>query len=86
MRNVGNKSLREELIKLAQQILEKVTAATGSKYRVAAIIFVAIVIIGLLIASYFAWQKHADTEAKLQQAIVLSKQQAKDKNVLQLYK
>ncbi|MCC5468717.1 hypothetical protein, partial [Pelosinus baikalensis] len=68
---------------LAQQVLEKVTAATGSKYRVAAVAFVAIVIIGLLIAGYFAWQKHTDTEAKLQQAIVLSQQQAQDKNVLQ---
>jgi len=68
---------------LAQQVLEKVTAATGSKYRIAAIIIVVIIIIGVLITGYYAWQKHADTEAKLQQAIVLSQQQAQDKNVLQ---
>jgi hypothetical protein len=44
-------------------------------------------VIGLLIVGSFigydVLQKHADTEAKLQQAIVLSQQQAQDKNVLQ---
>jgi hypothetical protein len=68
---------------LAKTVLEKVTAATGSKYRVAAVIFLVIVIICVMLAGYYSWQKHTETEAKLQQAIVLSQQQAQDKNVLQ---
>ncbi|WP_158453443.1 hypothetical protein [Pelosinus fermentans] len=36
-----------------------------------------------LIADYYVWQKHVETEAKLQQAIVLSEQHAQNKNVLQ---
>ena len=44
-------------------------------------------VIGLLIVGGFigcnAWQKHADTESKLQQAIMLTEQQAQDKNSLQ---
>lgn len=68
---------------LAQDVLDKVTAATGSKYRVAAVIIGVIVIIGMLIAGYYAWQKYEDKEARLQQAIVLSQQQSQDKNVLQ---
>lgn len=40
-------------------------------------------IIILCLIGWFAWQKHADTEAKLQQATVLSQQQATDANVLQ---
>lgn len=42
-----------------------------------------IVILAVCAAGYFAWQKHADTEAKLQQAIVLTEKQAQDANVLQ---
>jgi len=34
-------------------------------------------------AGYYAWQKHSDTVDKLQQATVLSQQQAQDANVLQ---
>lgn len=34
-------------------------------------------------AGYFAWQKHSDTEARLQQAMVLTQQQARDANVMQ---
>jgi flagellar basal body-associated protein FliL len=40
-------------------------------------------ILSVCAAGYFAWQKHADTEAKLRQAIVLNQQQAQDKNILQ---
>lgn len=45
-----------------------------------------ILIVTLLVlcgAGYLAWQKHSDTAEKLQQATVLSQQQAQDKNVLQ---
>lgn len=41
------------------------------------------VVLMLCMAGYFVWQKHADTEAKLQQANVLTQQQALDKNFLQ---
>jgi Tfp pilus assembly protein PilE len=57
------------------------TLTARGKVILSLIVF--IVIVGLCIIAYFAWQKHADTEAKLQQAIVLSEQQAQDKNVLQ---
>lgn len=46
-------------------------------------LIVFIVVLTICAAGYFTWQKHADTEAKLQQAIALSEQQAQDKNVLQ---
>jgi hypothetical protein len=42
-----------------------------------------IVILSICAAGFFAWKKHAETEAKLQQAIVLTQQQATDNNVLQ---
>jgi len=42
-----------------------------------------VVVLALCGAGYFAWQKHADVAEKLQQAKVLTEQQAQDKNVLQ---
>jgi len=44
------------------------------------LIVVVLVLCGL---GYWAWQKHSDTSDKLQQAMVLTTQQATDKNVLQ---
>lgn len=42
-----------------------------------------VVVLALCSAGYFAWQKNADSESRLQQATVLSQQDAQDKNVLQ---
>jgi len=42
-----------------------------------------LVCIVVAVAGYYAWQKHAGTVERLQQAAVLTEQQAKDKNVLQ---
>jgi len=46
------------------------------------LIFIVVILI-LCVAGYNAWQKHSDISDKLQQATVLSQQQAQDKNVLQ---
>lgn len=63
------------------KLYEKTTA---NPKAVAILIIVLIVgILGACAAVYFAWQKHADAETKLQQATVLSQQQAQDKNILQ---
>ncbi|MBU2702260.1 hypothetical protein Ga0466249_003387 [Sporomusaceae bacterium BoRhaA] len=66
---------------LAQQILNNVKTGLWQKYRRPVLICLGVLI--LLLIVYFAWQKHAETEAKLQQATLLSSQQAKDVNVLQ---
>lgn len=50
----------------------------GKKYVLLGIVL--LVVVALL---YFAWHKDAEKEAKLQQAIVISQQDAQDKNVLQ---
>jgi len=42
-----------------------------------------VVVLVLCAAGYFAWQKYSDTADKLQQAMLLTTQQATDKNVLQ---
>jgi hypothetical protein len=57
------------------------TLTARGKIILSLIVF--IVVLTICAAGFFTWQKHADTEAKLQQAIVLSEQQAQDKNVLQ---
>jgi len=49
----------------------------SNKYVLSGIVL--LVVVGLL---YFAWHKDADTKAKLQQATVMSQQDAQDKNVL----
>lgn len=41
------------------------------------------VVLLIYVAGHFVWQKHVDTAPKLQQAIILTEQQAKDENVLQ---
>ena len=46
-------------------------------------IILSLILIVIIAVAYFAWQEHADTEARLQQAMVLTEQQAQDKNVLQ---
>ena len=50
----------------------------SNKYVLIGIVL--LVVVGLL---YFAWHKDAEKEAKLQKAIVMSQQDAQDKNVLQ---
>ena len=58
--------------------------ATANPKAVAVLIIV--LILGLLALcgiGYYAWQKHSDATEKLQQAKVLTEQQAQDKNVLQ---
>lgn len=58
--------------------------ATANPKAVAALIIALIVSVFFLCgAGYYAWQKHSNTVEKLQQAAVLSQQQAKDKKVLQ---
>jgi hypothetical protein len=42
-----------------------------------------VVVLAVCTAGYFAWQKHAETEAKLQQATALTQQQAENVNYLQ---
>jgi len=42
-----------------------------------------VVVLLLCGAGYYAWQKHSDVAEKLQQATVMSQQDAQDKNVLQ---
>jgi len=42
-----------------------------------------VVVLVVCAAGYYAWQKHSDTVDKLQQATVLTTQQATDKNILQ---
>jgi len=60
-------------------LLDNLTAR--GKTILSLIIF--IVVLALCAAGYYAWQKHSDTAEKLQQAMVMSQQQATDKNVLQ---
>lgn len=57
------------------------TLTARGKIILSLIIF--LFILGVCAAGYSVWQKHIDTEAKLRQAIVLTEQQAQDKNVLQ---
>ncbi|GMB00939.1 hypothetical protein [Pelosinus sp. IPA-1] len=57
--------------------------ALTAKGKVILSLIIFMVILVVFTAGYFAWQKHADTEAKLQQAIVLTEKQAQDANVLQ---
>lgn len=73
------------LIKFEERKINKLyEIATANPKAVAVLIILLIVsIFALCGAGYFAWQKHSDTTAKLQQAEVLSQQQAQDKNVLQ---
>ena len=47
------------------------------------VLILIIIILALCGAEYFAWQKHSTIADKLQQAKVLTEQQAQDKNVLQ---
>lgn len=55
---------------------------TASGKIILSLILIVVVMI-LCGIGYFAWQKYSDTADKLQQATVLSQQQAQDKNVLQ---
>lgn len=57
--------------------------ALTARGKVILSLIVFLVLLGVCTAGYFVWQKHVDTEAKLQQAIVLTEKQAQDKNVLQ---
>ena len=58
--------------------------ATANPKAVAVLIIVLIVsIFALCGIGYYAWQKHLDTADKLQQATVLTEQQAQNQNVLQ---
>ena len=58
--------------------------ATANPKAVAILIIVLVLgILGACAAVYHVWQKHVDAEKKLQQAMVLTEQQAQDKNVIQ---
>lgn len=73
---------------LATQVTEKlqsaetVIAAPG-KFRKAAIIFGVILVVGLIAAAWYGWQRHTESEAKLQRALTLNQEQAQNVNVLQ---
>lgn len=63
------------------KLLEK---ATANPKAVAVLIIVLILgMLGVCAATYHTWQKNTDAEYRLQQATVLSQQDAQDKNVLQ---
>lgn len=55
------------------------TSKVNKTYVIAGIVL--LLLISLI--GYWAWQKHADTEERLHQAIVLTEKQAQDANVLQ---
>jgi len=63
------------------QIYEK--AKSNPKVMTMLIITLALSVLVACAVINHAWQKHADSESRLQQATVLTQQQAQDKNVLQ---
>ncbi|WP_378957053.1 hypothetical protein [Pelosinus sp. sgz500959] len=46
-------------------------------------IVIGILIVVVIIVVYFAWRKDAENETRVQETIVISQEDAKDKNVLQ---
>lgn len=65
---------------LAKQVLEKVNAASGGKYRIVAI-FMAIIL--LIVTGYFWFKYSQNEELRLQHAKVMSEQYTRDVNALQ---
>lgn len=57
------------------------TITAKDKVILALIVVIILLVVGM--AGYLAWQNHADTVAKLQQAITLTQKQAQEVNVLE---
>lgn len=63
------------------KLYEKATA--NPKAAVLSSLLLFLFVLGVCAASYLGWQRYNDTEAKLQQAVVLTQQQVRDVSTLQ---
>lgn len=63
------------------KLYEKATANPKAAVLLSLLLF--LFVLGVCAAGYLGWQRYNDTEAKLQQAIVLTQQQVRDVNTLQ---
>lgn len=71
------------LVPLQEELLIMRLNSLKARGKMILSLILIIIVLALCGAGYFAWQKHADVAEKLQQAKVLTEQQAQDKNVLQ---